>query len=99
MIDFKQLGIKAEQKSFVGTKIPIRRILDKQVVVHAFKIKDSKFNEGAGKCLYLQISLNNEMNVVFTGSVVLMDMIAKVTKEHFPFTTTIVEANGRYEFT
>ena len=59
MNDFKEFGIEIKSKSFVGDKIKITKILDKKVIVHDFKIEESKIQSyremGAGNCLYLQI--------------------------------------------
>jgi hypothetical protein len=67
---FSQFNIKAPAKGFEGSKIKISKILNKEIVVHDFKIEEYKvpaFREkGSGKCLHLQISFDNEMHVVFT---------------------------------
>lgn len=44
-------------------------------------------------------SYSGKNHVLFNGSIYLMEMIEKVEKDKFPFTTTIVEENKRYEFT
>lgn len=99
MKQFKDLGIKTELHSFTGDKIKIERILNRKIVVHEFKIENSKFAGGSTKCLHLQISIGDVKHVVFTGSTVLMDMIQKVDKADFPFETMIVKENERFEFT
>jgi hypothetical protein len=100
MKQFKEMGITAEVKGFVGDKIKIDRILNKEIIVHGFEIKDSKFTgKGHGKCMYLQITFDNEKRVVFTSSVYLMNMIGKVVTDDFPFKTTIVKTNEHLEFT
>jgi len=98
---FKDFGIKSESKSFVGNKIELFKVLNEEITVHEFKIKDSKYDKenAAGKCLHLQIEYNGEKRVLFTGSVVMMDMIQQVEKDDFPFTTKITKDNGRYLFT
>ena len=100
---FSQFNIKAPIKGFEGNKIKMARILNREIVVHAYKIEDSKvqaFREkGTGKCLHLQISVENDMHVVFTSSSGLIEMIQMVPEDKFPFTTTIVEENDRYKFT
>lgn len=99
MNSFKQFNIKAESKGFEGDKIKIDRVMNKQIVVEAFKIEESKYKDkGNGKCLYLQIHVDNTKRVLFTGSSNLMDMIRKVPAEGFPFTTTIIKENDRYIF-
>jgi hypothetical protein len=98
---FSEFGITPKPKGFVGNKIKINKIFDKQIIVHDSKIADSKVfkGHGSGKCLCLQISLDGTMHVVFTGSVGLIEAILQIPKEGFPFTTTIREENNRYDFT
>ncbi len=100
MKKFSQFNIEVESNSFTGDKIKIERVLNKQIEVIAYKIEDSKFKEkGNGKCLTLQIKIKEEMHIVFSGSVTLMQQIEKVSKEDFPFESTIIKDNDRYQFT
>lgn len=99
MRTFKEFGIKPASKSFIGDKIKIDRIINREIVVLDYKVEDSKYNKGNGKCLYLQIELQGTRHVVFIGSTVLMEMIQQVPAEEFPFATTIVRENHRFEFT
>lgn len=100
---FSQFDIKPTSKGFEGDKIKMDRILNREIIVHDFKIEDSKvkaFQEkGSGKCLHLQISFNNEMHIVFTSSGGLIETIQQVPAGAFPFTTTIVRENDRFKFT
>jgi hypothetical protein len=98
MDKFSDLGIKPSIKGLIGDKIKIDRILNREVVVNDYRIKDSKYTDGNGKCLYLQISIGDMNHVVFTGATVLMETIQKVPKEKFPFTTTIIKENEYFEF-
>ncbi len=101
MNNFKDLGIKAQSKNFEGEKIEMYEILNKQIIVEAYKIEDSKFKDkGNGKRLTLQILINGGVKrIVFTGSGNLMSMIEQVPKDKFPIITTIVKDNKRFEFT
>lgn len=99
MNSFKDFGIKPQSKSFEGEKIKIDRILNRTIEVHEYKIEDSKFEKGNGKCLYMQIVVEGAKRVLFTGSVNLMDMIQQVPQEKFPFKTVIIKENERFEFT
>jgi hypothetical protein len=98
---FSQFNIKPPAKGFQGDKIKMSRILNREIVVHDYKIEDSKvFKEkGTGKCLQLQISFNNEMHVVFTGASGLIESIQLVPEGQLPFSTTIIQENERYIFT
>ena len=95
MKQFKEFGIKAEHKGFIGDKIKISKILNREIIVHDFKIEDSKFQ---GKRLDMQIQVGETMHVLWTGSGILMGVIQKIPKENFPFLTTIVRENECYEF-
>ncbi|WP_298307223.1 hypothetical protein [Flavobacterium sp.] len=93
---FKDFGIKAEIKAFTGEKIKVKKILNAEIVVIDFEIKDSKFD---GQCLYIQIKKGDVNHVIFTGSKYLIQVIQLIPKENFPFKATIVENDERYEFT
>lgn len=98
MNNFKNFNIKPSLTSFTGDKIKMDRILNTEIIVHGYDIKDSTVKAGT-KLLTLQISRNETKHIVFTGSKVLQDMIQQVPKENFPFRTTIVRESERLEFT
>ena len=97
MKKFSDFGIKTSVQNFVGDSIKVSRILNRDIVVHDFKIEDSKFGVGK-KCLYVQISVGELKHVVFSGSVALAEMIQQVPKEDFPFETKIIKEDERYIF-
>ena len=101
MNSFKEFNISIPDKGFTGDKIKMSKILNREIVVHAYKIEDSKVfkDRGTGKCLCIQISINGEMHIVFTGSSLLQEMIKLIPAEGFPFTTTIMQIDERYKFT
>lgn len=100
MKSFDQFNIKITSQSFVGDKIKMSKILNREIVVHHFTIGDSKcFKGGSAKCLKLQISLKDENHIIFTSSSGLIEMIQQVPEDGFPFTTTIIEENERFKFT
>lgn len=98
MNSFSDFNIAPQIKSFVGDKIPAKRILGSAIKVLDYKIEPSKLIEGT-ECLWLQIEKSGEKRVVFTGSKILIDQIKRVPEEKFPFTTTIKGDNEHYEFT
>ena len=93
---FRDLGITHEVRGFVGDKIKMDRILNREIIVHDYKIENSKHNNG--KCLHLQISIGQTKHVVFTGSVSLMEILEKVPQDKFPFITQIIKENERLLF-
>jgi hypothetical protein len=98
---FDQFDIKPTAKGFDGDKIKMAKILNKEIIVHTFRIDDSKCfkDRGTGKCLNLQITFNGEKHIVFTSSSGLIDAIQQIPEEGFPFTTTIIQENERFVFT
>lgn len=96
---FKDFGIKPQSKAFEGDKIKIDRVLNKEIEIHDYKIEQSKYEKGNGKCLYMQILVDGEKRLLFTGSTTLMDMIQQVPAEKMPFKATIVKENERLQFT
>ena len=97
MKKFSEFGIKTISQSFTGDKIRIERILNRSIQVIDYRIEDSKYGDGK-KCLYVQIELDKEKRVIFTGSKNLIDMIEQVPKTEFPFETTIIKDNDRLIF-
>lgn len=100
MKSFKDLNVKPkESTSFKGDKIKISKVFNREIIVVDYKIKESKYEKSNNNCLWLQIILNDNYHVLFTGSDYLIETIKQIKKEDLPFKTTIVEENERYEFT
>ena len=101
MKSFSQFNVKPISKVFEGEKIKMSKVLNIEIVVHDFKLEDSKCfqNRGTGKCLYLQISFNNSKHIIFTSSIGLIEVIQQIPKDGFPFTTTIIQESERFIFT
>ena len=98
MTNFKDLGIVPEVTYFAGKSIKIDEILNVSITVHDFKIEPSKKKLNSDY-LTLQIEIDDRKRVVFTGATILIQVIKKVPKDKFPFTTTIVKRNDYLEFT
>jgi hypothetical protein len=84
-------------KNFIGNKIKITDILNRDIIVHYYKIEDSKIFKG-GKCLYAQVSVDETKRIIFTSSSGLVKKIQQINKNNFPFRTKIVENNKKFEF-
>lgn len=98
MKSFKDFNIKPKLPTFLGDKIKIDRILNTKIIIHKFKVEDSKKKEGT-KFLTMQIEKSGTNHIVFTGSTILMDMIQQVPADGFPFEATIVKEGEHLEFT
>ncbi len=99
MKTFKDFNIKADTKCFVGDKIKMAKIVNREIVVSDYKLGDTKVYRDGTKCLQLQIKVGADNHVVFTSAIGLIEAIEQVPKEGFPFTTTIIEENDRFLFT
>lgn len=90
------MNINPVSRHMIGDKIKIMKVLNKEIIVHGYKLEESKFK---GKCLHMQIEMNEEKYVIFSGSSVLIETIQQVKNEDFPFATTIVKEDERLKFT
>ena len=87
-----------DQIPMPGQKRHLSEILDKEILITDFKIKQSKRRAGT-ECLQLQFVLNGDVFVLFTGSSVLIDQI-KIAheKQSIPFYATVVKIDKYYSF-
>lgn len=91
---FCELGIKPLSQPFLGDKIKITKILNREIIVLNFKIEETKYpKNNKDKCLHLQIEMDGNSHVVFTGSKILINTIEQAKIDDLPFTTTIIK-NG-----
>lgn len=82
-----------------GEKIKISKILNTSIVLLDYKLQDSKFPKNkSGKCLQIQIKIENETRVVFTGSDILIAQIEQIPKTELPIECKIVQQGEHYEF-
>lgn len=83
-------------KRFEGNKIKINDLINKEIIINDFKIESSKQNL---ECDYLtlQIEMDGETYICFTGSKILMEQI-EVYKSEIPFITTILKIHRYYTF-
>lgn len=85
-----------EAKPLDGAKRNIEEVLNREILITGHKIKHSKFNNGGyGKCLTLQFEVDGALNILFSGSGVLIDQMEKYGDE-LPFTATIKKIDRYY---
>ncbi len=78
----KKFGDFAEENILDGDKIRIDDVINEEITILNFRVKESKLKDG--DYLTLQISKNDKKHVIFTGSHVLIDQIKKSKmKYHF----------------
>lgn len=99
MKSFKDLNIKTHTDAYIGEKIKITKILNRDIIIENFKVGMSKYPKNkSGKCLCLQITLDDDRRVIFTGSDILIDTMEQVNKDDLPIATRIVQEGEHYEF-
>lgn len=87
---FKDFG---KNNTLEGDKIKIEKVLNTEIIILGYDINPSKHNDG--KYLTLQLEINNEKRVLFTGSEVLIDQL-ETYKDEIPFLTVIKKINNKY---
>lgn len=85
-----------DKMPLVGKKIYLRDILDKTVLVTDYRIIKSK-HRADSECLQLQVYVDNEVFVLFTGSAVLINEIRE-SAERIPFYASITKADKYFSF-
>lgn len=86
-----------ESKAFDGDKKKIDEILNKEILVIDFKLKESKHHRNS-QYLTLQFKIDEATFILFNGSRVLADQLEKY-KDNIPFYTIIKKIDKYYTFT
>jgi len=82
-----------------GDKIRIDDVLNQEMTVIGCRFSASKYEKNkSGKCLTLQILINDQKRVVFTGSDVMIEQMLKY-EDQMPFLATIKKINRYYTLT
>lgn len=92
----ERFGDFAEEEVFDGEKLRLDEILNKEILVTGFRIKESHQKKGT-QYLTIHLEINGVQHITFTGSVVLMDQLKKY-ESHLPFLAIIKKINRHYTF-
>jgi hypothetical protein len=85
-----------ESKSFDGDKKKIDEILNKEILVIDFKVKDSKHHNNT-QYVTIQFKIGADTFIMFNGSRVLAEQLEKY-KDNIPFYTVIKRIDKYYTF-
>lgn len=99
---FKDLGVAAPPSAAMeGPKIDINKLFGREIIVYSFHLKPTQLKDVLNPvCLWMQISVDGNKRVVFSGSSYLQKMISDIPPDGFPFRTVIVKKdNDSYQFT
>ena len=87
-----------EETGLEGDKVKVDDILNREILVIAYRIRNSKFSKNnSGKYLTIQFELDSGKHIFFTGSDVLIDQMEKYGQE-IPFCVTVKKINRYYTF-
>lgn len=86
-----------ESKAFDGDKKKLDDILNQEILILDFKVKDSKQRIGS-KYLTIQFKKDDKTFITFTGSNVLINQLEKY-KDNLPFYTIIKRIDKYYTLT
>lgn len=92
----ERFGDFAEEEVFDGEKLRLDEILNKEILVTGFRIKDSHQKKGT-QYLTIHFEMEGRQHITFTGSTVLMDQLKKYAT-HIPFISVIKKINRHYTF-
>ena len=85
-----------EHTPLEGDKVKLNDILNQEIEITGYSIKQSKYKES--DYLTLQFKMNENLNILFTGSGVLINQLEKYENE-IPFVTEIKKINKYYTLT
>ena len=90
-----------DEQAFEGEKVKVDNLLNKEIIVLKFKVRQSKYEDSNSKnCVTVQFCEpdNETKRIFFTGSCVIMDLLKKYENQ-LPFKTTIKKIDRYYTFT
>ena len=85
-----------EEVGLEGDKKKVEEILNKEILIIGYRIGRSRYRDK--DYLTLQFKINNETNIIFNGSEVLIKQAQKY-EDKMPFHTTIKKVNNYYTMT
>lgn len=88
--------IKTHPTKLTGKKITVNEILNKEIVIHHYRIEKSKIKNNT-HCVWIQIEYNGEKRAIFTASYGLTYMLQQMEAGDFPTIATIVKDNKWYQ--
>lgn len=96
----KRFSDFADQPNILdGEKIRIDDALNQEVIVTGCRIAPTKYDKNkSGKCLTLQIKIDEQKRVVFTGSDIMIEQMEK-HEDQIPFSAVIKKINRYYTLT
>lgn len=99
MKKFSDLNIIQPDQSFLGEKIKLYNLLNREIIITDYRIVESKFSNSNTQRLDIDLMIDNNKRVTWTGSKRLIETIKQIEKTELPISTTIVKEGESYKFT
>jgi hypothetical protein len=96
---FSDLNITQPDQSFTGEKIKLYNLLNREIIITGYRIVESKFTNSNTQRLDIDLTIDNNKRVTWTGSKRLIETIKQIDKTELPISTTIVKEGESYKFT
>ncbi|MBV5346823.1 hypothetical protein JZU46_01175 [bacterium] len=96
---FSDLNITQPDQSFTGEKIKLYNLLNRERIITGYRIVESKFTNSNTQRLDIDLTIDNNKRVTWTGSKRLIETIKQIDKTELPISTTIVKEGESYKFT
>lgn len=97
MVKFSEF-VEDDEKPIEGEKVSITNILNKEIVITKYKVRNSKYN--CDKCATVQFyeESDERKRIFFTGSAVIIEQLEKYG-EKIPFMTTVTKIDKYFTLT
>ncbi len=94
--DMRKFSDFADEKAALeGEKIKLDDVLNRPVEVLQYRVLTGKYE--TEKCLQVQIRIDGQLKVIFTGSKILLEQLEKYHNQ-LPFESTIIRPHRYYSF-
>jgi hypothetical protein len=94
MKNFAEMNKSADTPNLEGEKSNITEVIDKPLVIRAWKQINDRFSEAGGLVTIVQADFNGKKVVFFTRSKVLTEQLKKNNND-LPFAATITKPEGK----
>lgn len=96
----KYTDIKKDSNNLEGTKISIKDILNKNIIIYAFRTLESRFhsNETIAQFQFAYNENNTNRFVCFTSSKAILNDLQTIPLDKFPFSTSVITKTSKNSF-
>ena len=98
MKKFSDLNITQGNQNFSGEKIKLYNLLNREIIITDYRIVQSKYKDANAERLDIELEIDNNKRLTWTGSTRLIETIKQIAKEDLPILTTIVKDGESYRF-